>query len=109
MTVQKLFVAVLTLAVAVGFSGVPAVFQPVATLEAQTPRTAKLKGTLKSLDTSAAVITPNDNKKVEVTFELTETTERSGDLEPGAEIEVVYYVAQAKRVATQLIGKAPKN
>ena len=108
MTIHKLFVAVLTLAVAVGFSGVPAVLQPVVTLEAQ-QRTAKLKGTLKSLDTSAAVITPNDNKKVEVTFELTETTERSGDLEPGAEIEVVYYVAQAKRVATQLIGKAPKN
>ena len=66
---------------------------------------ARMKGTLKSIDATSAVVVPSDNKKAEITFEITPTTERSGALAAGAQVEVVYVFADSKRVAKQLIGK----
>jgi hypothetical protein len=68
-------------------------------------QTSKLKGSIKSIDTASAVIVPSDNKRGEIAFRLTATTERSGSVASGDVIEVVYYFDQGQRVATALIGK----
>jgi hypothetical protein len=72
---------------------------------AQTKRTSSLKGVIKSIDDSAVVVVPNENKRVEVTFKVTSETTRSGAVAAGDEITVSYHFEQTQRVATALAGK----
>ena len=72
---------------------------------AQAPRTAMLKGVIKSIGDSTAVIVPNENKKVEVTFKVTSDTTRTGAVAAGNEVTVSYHFEKAERIATALTGK----
>jgi hypothetical protein len=73
---------------------------------AQAPRAAALKGVIKSIDGSTAVIVPNDNKKVEVTFKVTSDTTRTGAVAAGDEVTVSYRFEKTERIATALTGKS---
>ena len=66
---------------------------------------AKLKGTMKSLDATAATVVLSDNSKTEVVFQVSSDTAKVGALENGASVEVTYYFSDGKRVATALTGK----
>lgn len=68
--------------------------------------TSKLKGTLKSLDATSAVVVPADNKNAEITFQVTAATQKTGAVAVGDVVEVAYYFEQGRRVATALTGKA---
>jgi len=78
---------------------------PVA-LAAQAPRTAVLKGVIKSIDDSAAVIVPNENKNAEIAFKVTSDTTRTGAVGVGNEVVVSYRFEKAERIATALTGKS---
>lgn len=66
---------------------------------------AKLKGTMKSLDATAATVVLADTSKSEIVFQVSSATEKVGALESGASVEVTYYFSDGKRVATALTGK----
>jgi hypothetical protein len=72
---------------------------------AQAPRVATLKGVIKSIDDSSAVVVPNENKKVEVTFKVTSETTRTGAVAAGNEVTVSYRFDKTERIATALTGK----
>jgi len=78
---------------------------PVA-LSAQAPRPAVLKGVIKSIDDSAAVIVPNENKNAEIAFKVTSDTTRTGAVAVGNEVVVSYRFEKAERIATALTGKS---
>ena len=71
----------------------------------QAPRVSKLKGTIKSLDATAAIVVLGDTNKSEISFQVSSATEKVGALESGASVEVSYYFSDGKRVATALTGK----
>ena len=85
----------------VGYIGVTAV-----QASAQAPRASLVKGVVKSIDDSALVLVPNENKKMEVTFKVTSATTKTGAVATGDEITVSYHFEQSQRVATSLAGKA---
>ena len=71
----------------------------------QSPRVSKLKGTIESLDATAAIVVLGDSNKSEISFQVSSATEKVGALENGASVEVSYYFSDGKRVATALTGK----
>ena len=71
----------------------------------QAPRVSKLKGTMKSLDATAAIVVLGDTNKSEISFQVSSATEKVGALENGASVEVSYYFSDGRRVATALTGK----
>lgn len=75
---------------------------------AEQARTATTKGVLKTIDSTSVVIVPSDNKKVEASFLVSESTTRSGALAAGDQVTVTYYFEAGKRVATAVAGKTAK-
>lgn len=73
---------------------------------AQARRVSSLKGVIKSINDTQAVIVPNDNNKVEVTFQLTSETAKTGAVAAGDNVTVSYYFEKTQRIATALAGKA---
>src|SRR5262245_2365261 len=69
-------------------------------------KTSTSKGIIKSLNDSAIVILPADDRNMEVTFRVTSATTRTGELSTGEIVTVTYYFEQGQRVATVLTGKA---
>jgi hypothetical protein len=70
------------------------------------PVTTTLKGTIKTIDQSSVVLVPSGSKSGEVTFQLTPSVKRSGDLAAGGAVTVTYYYEKGQRVVTALAGKA---
>jgi hypothetical protein len=94
------------LAMAMSFGAVGGYVGVKAVAAAQAPRAAVLKGVIKSIDDSAVVVVPNENKKSELTFKITSATTRTGAVAAGDEITVSYHFEQSARVATSLAGKS---
>ena len=71
-----------------------------------TPATHSVKGVVKSVDTSALVITPSGKK--DMTFKLDTTTQREGSITTGTPVSVRYHMDGSSMVATAVTAEAPK-
>lgn len=98
-----LVLAVLAAAAVTGVS-----VAPVAAAEAQAKSTATTKGVIKTFDDAAVVIIPSDNKKVEVTFQVSPATTKTGAVAAGDQVSISYYFEAGKRVAAAVNGKVAK-
>ena len=106
MKANKLMCGVVVMVLAAGFVPNLAEYAGGVTVAAQAPRTSLLKGVIKSIDDSAVVVVPNENKDVEVSFKISSGTTRTGAVATGDEVTVSYHFEQTQRVATALAGKA---
>jgi hypothetical protein len=73
-----------------------------------TPATATRKGVVKKIDDTTLVMTPADDKKLEVTYALTAATKRNGQIAAGGEVVVSYHYEQGKVVVSAVSAKASK-
>jgi hypothetical protein len=74
---------------------------------AATPATHATRGVVKTVDASSLVITRA--KGAETTFVLNTSTQRQGDIAPGANVSVRYHTEGKDKVATAVSVQQPKQ
>lgn len=74
---------------------------------AATPVTHATRGVVKTVDASSLVITRA--KGAETTFVLNTSTQRQGDIAPGANVSVRYHTEGKDKVATAVSVQQPKQ
>ncbi len=73
---------------------------------AATPATHATRGVVKTVDASSLVITRG---KADTTFVLNTSTQRQGDIAPGANVSVRYHTEGKDKVATAVSVQQPKQ
>jgi hypothetical protein len=73
---------------------------------AATPATHATRGVVKTVDASSLVITRG---KADTTFVLNASTQRQGDIAPGANVSVRYHTEGKDKVATAVSVQQPKQ
>jgi hypothetical protein len=85
----------------------PAAKTAAASKPAATPVTHATRGVVKTVDASSLVISAR--KGAETTFVLNASTQRQGDIAPGANVSVRYHTEGKDKVATAVSVQQPKQ
>ena len=71
--------------------------------------THSVQGVVKSVDTSALVITKSGKKGGEMSFKLDSATQRDGSITSGSPVSIRYRMEGSSMVATAVNAEAPKS